>query len=121
MHASRCDRTDVHERHRHTYGVDDEDGYEVCDGIEPPPPPRLLPPELVELRRLAEAATDGPWNTYETLHGENHVIDGRGFLGGGIIATTTYNREDAAFIAAANPEVVLELIARIAKLTGVNT
>lgn len=32
-HASDCANTDPHDRHRHTHGVEDPDGYEVCDGV----------------------------------------------------------------------------------------
>lgn len=43
-HASYCGDTDPHPRHRHTDGVDDPDGYEVCDGVAEPPTPTPAAP-----------------------------------------------------------------------------
>ncbi|WP_159599717.1 ead/Ea22-like family protein [Agromyces humi] len=69
-----------------------------------------------ELRELAEAATPGEWRYYETLHGDTHVVDERGFIFDGMVATTPYQRENARFIAAANPQAVLELLRQVDEL-----
>ena len=82
-----------------------------------------MAPSTVRLKRLAEEATPGPWFQ------EKYPIDGSMEPMPQIhneieeIAATTYRRKshdqhivDAAYIAAANPEAVLGLIARIEKL-----
>ena len=63
---------------------------------------RISPtPDLAELRRLAEAATPGPWEA-DGLEVCQHCYGGS--------ARPIERDEDAAFIAAANPSVVLALL-----------
>lgn len=71
--------------------------------------------QWAEMGRLALAATPGPWQTFEVRHRgpgyQIHVGRGRNGVahvtgGEGVIRT-----KNAAFIAAANPSAVLELIA----------
>ena len=64
--------------------------------------PDLTPETLAELRRLAEAATPGPWATAAF----QLVIDVARRIDVGMCG----HRDDAAFIAAANPAVVLALL-----------
>jgi hypothetical protein len=59
-----------------------------------------------DLERLAKAATDGPWSVDERL--EPECVRGRY---DDIIVMETERLSDAAFIAAANPAAILELIA----------
>ena len=59
-------------------------------------------PDLAGLRRLAEAATPGPWSTSAF----QLVIDVARRIDVGMCG----HRDDAAFIAAANPAVVLARI-----------
>ena len=59
-------------------------------------------PDLTELRRLAEAATPGPWATAAF----QLVIDVARRIDVGMCG----HRDDAAYIAAANPAVVLALL-----------
>ena len=61
-----------------------------------------LTPDLAELRRLAEAATPGPWTTAAF----QLVIDVARRIDVGMCG----HRDDAAYIAAANPAVVLALL-----------
>ena len=71
---------------------------------------RLL--TLAELRRLAENATPGPWE-WDDDHARPGLRHGRSF--GGVLfrcgALYGPDAADAAFIAAANPAVVLALLA----------
>ena len=71
-----------------------------------------LTPDLAELRRLAEAATPGPWE-WDDDHARPGLRHGRSF--GGVLfrcgALYGPDAADAAFIAAANPAVVLALLA----------
>lgn len=70
---------------------------------------------IAALKKLAEAATPGPWQT--TTEADRPVglhVNGRSLLmrdSDGLACVD--RREDAAFIAAANPTVVLALIALI--------
>ena len=79
-------------------------------------------PELQQLKALALAATPGEWMR---LFGERTVYDrmSDGCRGNVIVrADYPFNQQDAAnldYIAAANPAVVLGLIARIERLTTV--
>ena len=59
-------------------------------------------PDVAELRRLAEAATPGPWSTAAF----QLVIDVARRIDVGMCG----HRDDAAFIAAANPATVLALL-----------
>ena len=69
-------------------------------------------PDLAELRRLAENATPGPWE-WDDDHARPGLRHGRSF--GGVLfrcgALYGPDAADAAFIAAANPAVVLALLA----------
>ena len=64
-----------------------------------------------ELKRLAEAATPGPWTKREYILGIGCGVDG-------VTAVAHHTTSsDADFIAAANPATVLELIAEIERVT----
>ena len=76
-------------------------------------------PDLAELRRLAEAATPGPWEAFGAVDGRR----GERWLGvttdmraiesaraGDVFAAQNCTRQDALFIAAANPAVMLALL-----------
>lgn len=76
-------------------------------------------PDLAELRRLAESATPGPWEAFGAVDGRR----GERWLGvttdmrateaaraGDVFAAQNCTRQDALFIAAANPAVVLALL-----------
>ena len=67
--------------------------------------------DLVELRRLAENATPGPWE-WDDNHARPGLRHGRSF--GGVLfrcgALYGPDAADAAFIAAANPAAVLALL-----------
>lgn len=73
--------------------------------------------DIEELKRLAEAATPGPWNT--SPGGCGIIGPDKQWLGGMNDWVCEYSKEmtqsenNAAFIAAANPAAVLELIAEI--------
>ena len=74
--------------------------------------------EMQELRRLAEGATPGPWKA--ALNG----TDESGWVQDANSDSMTVGYEgemaakDVRYIAAANPAVVLALIARIEELEG---
>ena len=76
-------------------------------------------PDVAELRRLAEAATPGPWEAFGAVDGRR----GERWLGvttdmratesaraGDVFSAQDCTRQDALFIAAANPAVVLALL-----------
>lgn len=75
---------------------------------------------LAELRRKAEAATPGPWETTSVSIGTESTPDA--VLG--VVASSgnvlwdpqEMGEEDKAFIAAANPAVVLALLNEVAAL-----
>ena len=82
-------------------------------------PARHETPDVAELRRLAEAATPGPWEAFGAVDGRR----GERWLGvttdmraiesaraGDVFAAQNCTRQDALFIAAANPAVVLALL-----------
>ena len=81
-------------------------------------PARHETPDVAELRRLAEAATPGPWE-WDDNHARPGLRHGRSF--GGVLfrcgALYGPDAADAAFIAAANPAVVLALLDRLAHMT----
>jgi hypothetical protein len=62
---------------------------------------------MTDLRRLAEAATKGPWQTSERSGGGAYVRHGAR-----TVADVRYShgRDDAAFMAAANPQTVIALL-----------
>ena len=79
----------------------------------------LTSEKLDELRRLAEAATPGPWEAFGAVGGRR----GERWLGvttdmraiesaraGDVFAAQDCTRQDALFIAAANPAAVLALL-----------
>ena len=79
----------------------------------------MTPEMLAELRRLAEAATPGPWEAFGAVDGRR----GERWLGvttdmratesaraGDVFAAQDCTRQDALFIAAANPAAVLGLL-----------
>ena len=82
-------------------------------------------PDLAELRRLAESATPGPWEAFGAVDGRR----GERWLGvttdmratesaraGDVFAAQDCTRQDALFIAAANPAVVLGLLDHLAHM-----
>ena len=82
-------------------------------------PARHETPDLAGLRRLAEAATPGPWEAFGAVDGRR----GERWLGvttdmratesaraGDVFAAQNCTRQDALFIAAANPAAVLALL-----------
>ena len=84
-----------------------------------------LTPDLAELRRLAESATPGPWEAFGAVDGRR----GERWLGvttdmraiesaraGDVFAAQNCTRQDALFIAAANPAVVLGLLDHLAHM-----
>ena len=78
-------------------------------------PARHEAPDVAELRRLAEAATPGPWDYYRPhpnyrAYAVDRVMPG-GHLGEDVATTgDVYAEENGAYIAAANPAVVLALL-----------
>lgn len=87
--------------------------------------PDLTPEKLAELRRLAEAATPGPWEAFGAVGGRR----GERWLGvttdmrateaaraGDVFAARDCTRQDALFIAAANPAAVLGLLDHLAHM-----
>lgn len=76
--------------------------------------------DLEELKRLAKAATPGPWQVSLNGSGEDGWVEDSNSQ----YLTTGYEGEMAAkdvrFIAAANPAAVLALIERVEELTGAN-
>ena len=73
-----------------------------------------MTPSLEQLRALAMAATPGPWiSGHDPSHyGAPEVTDGKTF------AYYVPDKNDAAFIAAASPDVVLALLDRLATVEG---
>ena len=67
---------------------------------------------IEELKRLAEAATPGPWAAAISSNMVNRVC-----ATFETICETGKNIDDALYIAAANPAAVLELIAEIERVT----
>ena len=78
-------------------------------------PARHETPDVAELRRLAEAATPGPWDCYRPhpnyrAYAVDRVMPG-GHLGEDVATTgDVYAEENGAYIAAANPAAVLALL-----------
>ena len=113
--------------------VEDRKPAEVIDWAAPGAPAVPLSPaatsgdapaDLQQLKALALAATPGPWSaTHWSGHAPTTVMrTGETMV---IAETTGFGRlssecaPDAAYIAAANPAVVLDLIARIERLTTI--
>lgn len=74
--------------------------------------------DLDALEAVAQAATPGPWQVLDSIHGDPvvHQVD-RAILSGGGVATAfhgeDYGRADAVHIAAFDPPTVLALIAEL--------
>ena len=85
-------------------------------------PARHETPDVAELRRLAEAATPGPWDCYRPhpnyrAYAVDRVMPG-GHLGEDVATTgDVCAEENGAYIAAANPAAVLGLLDRLAHMT----
>jgi Ead/Ea22-like protein len=76
-----------------------------------------------ELRRLAEAATPGPWQVINGHYPGFREIEGPSFQVSIVMSATnltfsdgTQRETDAGFIAAANPQTILELLDKIDQL-----
>ena len=73
-----------------------------------------LTPDLAELRRLAEAATPGPWRTEYLMGAGNDlltaIIAGRATPDDLRVIGSTLAERDGKFVAAASPAVVLALL-----------
>lgn len=70
-------------------------------------------PDEAELRRLAEAATPGPWSLTDgdpAMNGQHWTIRRQGVAGIRVSGFTYGFNGDAAYIAAANPAAVLALL-----------
>ena len=83
-------------------------------------PDPLDTPDVAELRRLAEAATPGPWSLTDgdpAMNGQHWTIRRQGVPGIRISGFTYGFNGDAAYIAAANPATVLGLLDRLAHMT----
>lgn len=83
-------------------------------------PERHEAPDVVELRRLAEAATPGPWSLTDgdpAMSGQHWTIRRQGVPGIRVSGFTYGFNGDATYIAAANPAVVLGLLDRLAHMT----
>ncbi len=67
---------------------------------------------MKDLRRLAEAATEGPWEAYVTrLDGVCGIEDGAGgWVAGCLEGDFDMTEEDATFIAACDPQTILALL-----------
>lgn len=72
-----------------------------------------------ELRKLAEAATPGPWEIAERNRSKCFSVEASPSMK--IVCTygdSLAAQQDSAYIAAANPKTVLELLDEIAELEG---
>ena len=74
----------------------------------------LTPETIAELRRLAEAATPGPWRTEYLMGAGNDlltaIIAGRATPDDLRVIGSTLAERDGKFVAAASPAVVLALL-----------
>ena len=77
-------------------------------------PTRHETPDVAELRRLAENATPGPWEAHDRGIGWEVWNDGAPLNSA---FRETFPAYDAAYIAAASPDVVLSLLDRLAHMT----
>lgn len=82
-------------------------------------PARHETPDVAELRRLAESATPGPWEAFGAVDGcrcerwlgvTTDMRATEAARAGDVFAAQNCTRQDALFIAAANPAVVLALL-----------
>lgn len=80
----------------------------------------MTPSTVRSLKQIAEAATPGPWDDYYETGIQPCVMaydeNDKGLRSIRAFIADTQFANDRAFIAAANPEAVLGLIARIEKL-----
>lgn len=79
--------------------------------------------QIAELRRLAEAATPGPWHDGAAGNFRVYGPDGRDVHSGPIAEVAhrrdpTTRRSNAAYIAAANPQAVLALLDDLQAVRG---
>lgn len=74
-------------------------------------------PDLTELRRLAEAATPGPWESFLDC-GEWQITTVEEDTEDEITVATSPDGNDGSFIAAANPAVVLWLLNELEGMTN---
>lgn len=75
--------------------------------------------ELAEWKRLADAATPGPWSRHVFRHGIRDMVGWEGEDGIVTRVAETYGicaEDDAAFIAASNPDTIKRLVARVEEL-----
>ena len=79
-------------------------------------------PDMAELRRLAEAATPGPWRTEYLMGAGNDlltaIVAGRATPDDLRVIGSTLAERDGKFVAAANPSVVLALLDELDALTA---
>lgn len=75
--------------------------------------------DLDDLERLAKAATPGPWTTKPDDDARKHLLCTETGAWFGRVEASPRNAADAAFIAAANPAVVLELVRRMRAAEGI--
>lgn len=76
-------------------------------------------PDLEELRRLANAATTGPWKAIQSANGERRFVCETATGLDLFVADCSMLDEgkgNATFVAAANPQTVLSLLDRIKEL-----
>ena len=87
----------------------------------------MTPTQAQDLKRLAEAATPGPWTIVENDYGDEHWFGGSGdgqvFVNGFVSGGCKRNpkkwaqlKADAAYISAMSPDVALQLLADRAML-----
>jgi hypothetical protein len=69
-----------------------------------------------ELKKLAEAATPGPWAVKEDVYDGPDEVYGRWHKVGDLLFIGENLNKDSAYIAAASPDVILGLLAEIAAL-----
>lgn len=69
----------------------------------------MTPFDPAELRRLAAAATPGPWFIVHSCSGAANVLARQGPIK--VCPAIAHGESDAAYIAAANPAVILALLA----------
>jgi len=76
----------------------------------------VTPERIAELRRLAEAATPGPWLSDDAdLDGFCRVYNGRHGFSKSLVCDTA-RRADCDYLAAANPATLLELLTEIERM-----
>ena len=90
--------------------------------------------DLAKLKELAQKATPGPWTECGHGHEQDGCVCGMVYAGlvpavctvetdspaEGVQRSREKKRADAAFIAAANPQVVMEIIAEVERLREAN-